>query len=190
MAKEIMEGLVKTDKGIVKIVGHDGATFTPHVSEDFVLSWTNNKGLPNPPDLKLPSGESAVAEHNESQTAHGDIRKDIKKAQDEIEKLKANGVPGGGLNEEAANLLIYVLKHATYKEDVSSQIERLEEILLGNSGGEIDSGLTITDDGNGNVVITTFGNATIIDDENGNVTITVPDGVSIADDGNGNVIIV
>lgn len=189
MAKETMEGLVKTDKGIVKIVGHDGATFTPHVSEDFVLSWTNNKGLPNPPSVELPSGESAVAEHNKSQTAHGDIRKDIEKAQYEIEKLKANGVPGGGLNEEAANLLIYILRRATYKEDTSSQIERLEEILLRNSGGETDSGLIITDDGNGNVTITTYGNATIIDDGNGNVTIPMSDGVTITDDGNGNVVI-
>jgi hypothetical protein len=99
------------------------------------------------------------------------------------------GATGGGLNTEAANLLIYVLKRATYKEDVSGQIGRLEEILLGNSGGETDSGLIITDDGNGNVVITTFGNATITDDGNGNVTIPMSDGVTITDDGVGNVII-
>jgi hypothetical protein len=104
-------------------------------------------------------------------------------------RSKVDGGGAGGLNTEAANLLIYILKRATYKEDVSGQIGRLEEILLGNSGGETDSGLTITDDGNGNVVITTYGNASITDDGNGNVTITVPDGMSITDDGNGNVII-
>lgn len=59
MAKEIMEGLIKTDKGVVKIVGYDGTTFTPHISEDFVLSWTNDKGLPNPPEVKLPVGGEA-----------------------------------------------------------------------------------------------------------------------------------
>ena len=28
--------------------GQDGATFTPHVSEDGVLSWSNDRNLPNP----------------------------------------------------------------------------------------------------------------------------------------------
>ena len=28
--------------------GEDGATFIPEVSEEGIISWTNNKGLPNP----------------------------------------------------------------------------------------------------------------------------------------------
>lgn len=28
--------------------GDDGATFIPSVSEDGIISWTNDKGLPNP----------------------------------------------------------------------------------------------------------------------------------------------
>lgn len=41
--------------------GDDGATFTPSVSADGVLSWTNNKGLENPPavSIKGPKGDSA-----------------------------------------------------------------------------------------------------------------------------------
>lgn len=31
----------------------DGATFTPHVSEDLILSWTNDKGLENPEPVDL-----------------------------------------------------------------------------------------------------------------------------------------
>lgn len=64
MAKEIMEGLIKTDKGIVKIVGHDGATFVPHISDDYVLSWTNDQGLENPDPVQLPisKGEIAIGE--------------------------------------------------------------------------------------------------------------------------------
>lgn len=39
--------------------GADGATFTPSVSENGVISWTNDKGLPNPPERNItgPSGE-------------------------------------------------------------------------------------------------------------------------------------
>ena len=39
--------------------GEDGATFTPAVSEDGVLSWTNDGGLPNPEpvNIKGPPGE-------------------------------------------------------------------------------------------------------------------------------------
>lgn len=39
--------------------GEDGATFTPSVSEAGVLSWTNDKGLPNPDpvNIKGPPGE-------------------------------------------------------------------------------------------------------------------------------------
>lgn len=32
----------------VPATGADGATFTPSVSEDGIISWTNDKGLPNP----------------------------------------------------------------------------------------------------------------------------------------------
>ena len=31
----------------------DGATFTPHVSEDLILSWTNDKGLKNPEPVDI-----------------------------------------------------------------------------------------------------------------------------------------
>ena len=39
--------------------GESGATFTPHVTAQGVLSWSNDKGLSNPPavDLKGPQGE-------------------------------------------------------------------------------------------------------------------------------------
>lgn len=35
------------------IAGSSGATFTPHVSEDKILSWTNDKGLENPIPVDL-----------------------------------------------------------------------------------------------------------------------------------------
>lgn len=33
--------------------GKNGITFTPHISDDFILSWTNDGGLENPPDCDL-----------------------------------------------------------------------------------------------------------------------------------------
>ncbi len=33
--------------------GEDGATFTPSVDEEGNLSWTNDKGLPNPPTVNI-----------------------------------------------------------------------------------------------------------------------------------------
>lgn len=40
--------------------GEDGATFTPDVSDDGTLSWTNDKGLPNPDpvNIKGPKGDT------------------------------------------------------------------------------------------------------------------------------------
>lgn len=42
--------------------GEDGATFTPAVSEDGVLSWSNDRGLPNPEpvSIKGPPGEGGA----------------------------------------------------------------------------------------------------------------------------------
>lgn len=44
------------------IAGDDGATFTPSVSEDGVLSWTNDKELenPEPVNIKGPKGDNAI----------------------------------------------------------------------------------------------------------------------------------
>lgn len=42
-------------------VVRSGATFTPHVSEDGTLSWTNDKNLPNPPPVKLGGGGGGIS---------------------------------------------------------------------------------------------------------------------------------
>jgi hypothetical protein len=43
--------------------GKDGAIFTPSVSEDGTLSWTNDKGLPNPTSVNIrgPQGETGTS---------------------------------------------------------------------------------------------------------------------------------
>jgi hypothetical protein len=47
------------------VAGEDGATFTPNVSDDGVLSWTNDKGLPNPTsvNVKGKDGKDGVSPH-------------------------------------------------------------------------------------------------------------------------------
>jgi hypothetical protein len=46
-------------KGAVYIRGEDGAIFQPDVSSDGTLTWTNDKGLPNPDpvNIKGPKGD-------------------------------------------------------------------------------------------------------------------------------------
>lgn len=66
---ETIKGVVQTNKGPVKIAGEPGATFTPHVSEDLVLSWTNDKGLDNPEPVKIPTGK---IETDDTLTVSGD----------------------------------------------------------------------------------------------------------------------
>ena len=58
----------------------------------------------------------------------------------DIELEEKGGATGGGLNTEAANLLIYILKCATYTEDVSYRITRLSEILGDNTD---DGGIVV-----------------------------------------------
>lgn len=46
-------------KGAVYIRGEDGATFYPELSEEGVLSWTNDKDLDNPEPISIrgPKGD-------------------------------------------------------------------------------------------------------------------------------------
>ena len=54
----------KGDTGANGTNGADGATFTPSVDANGNLSWTNNKGLTNPPtvNIKGPKGDSGVSQ--------------------------------------------------------------------------------------------------------------------------------
>lgn len=53
--------------------GEDGATFTPYVDEDGNLSWSNDKGLENPPpvNLKGPKGDPGADGANGENGADG-----------------------------------------------------------------------------------------------------------------------
>lgn len=51
----------ETVAGMGAVKGDDGTTFTPSVSSNGTLSWTNNGGLPNPAPVNIqgPAGKSA-----------------------------------------------------------------------------------------------------------------------------------
>lgn len=65
-----------TDFGNVTEIpnGENGATFYPSVSEDGVISWTNNRGLENPEPVSIrgPQGERGVKGETGPQGAKGD----------------------------------------------------------------------------------------------------------------------
>lgn len=42
-----------TTQTVASDAGEDGATFTPHISSSGVLTWTNDKGLPNPDPISV-----------------------------------------------------------------------------------------------------------------------------------------
>lgn len=46
-------------KGVDGGTGSQGATFTPHLSQDGVLSWTNDKGLTNPAPVSIRGADGA-----------------------------------------------------------------------------------------------------------------------------------
>ena len=50
-----------------EVAGENGATFTPNVSEEGVLTWTNDKGLENPMvvNIKGPKGEPGTTSWND-----------------------------------------------------------------------------------------------------------------------------
>ena len=48
---------------LAELEGEDGATFIPNVSDDGIISWTNNKNLENPKPVNI-KGENAISEKN------------------------------------------------------------------------------------------------------------------------------
>lgn len=55
--------------------GNDGVIFIPSVSEDGIISWTNNGGLPNPipVDIKGPQGETGAKGDTGAQGPQGEV---------------------------------------------------------------------------------------------------------------------
>lgn len=50
-----------TPEQLLSITGDDGVTFTPNISSDGTLTWTNDGGLPNPPAMNIRGDNGASA---------------------------------------------------------------------------------------------------------------------------------
>lgn len=51
--QKLDEGSLRGPQGIAGVTGDKGATFTPSVNSEGVLSWTNDKGLENPVNVNI-----------------------------------------------------------------------------------------------------------------------------------------
>lgn len=88
--------------------GFDGATFTPSVNSDSVLSWTNNKGKPNPPAVNI-RGKQGVSPTIQVTNIQGGHRITVT----DIDGTKSFDVPNGSVEVTDAvvdlmNKVIYV----------------------------------------------------------------------------------
>ena len=94
----------KGDKGNTGATGSDGATFTPTVDTNGNLSWTNNKGLTNPPTVNI-KGEK------------GD---------------SGTGGSGANINDTTASTTTTYSsnKIETIKENLNSRINEISKILI------------------------------------------------------------
>lgn len=51
---------------VIKIIGIDGATYTPFLDEHGILSWTNDMGLPNPAPVTIVGPQGPKGEKGEN----------------------------------------------------------------------------------------------------------------------------
>ena len=117
--------------------GADGATFVQSVDNDGYLSWSNNKGYPNPATVKI-RGTTVVANPTESSTTN-------------LTKLKVDNtvynVPQGGggttvvanptLTGSETDLTALQVGDTKYKVPQSRNYERMK-LVLSQSGGVVN----------------------------------------------------
>lgn len=91
----------------------------------------------------------------------------------------AGGTGGGGegLTETEKTLILTLFRNAVYTANMRATLNELSALWGGGTGG----GITVTDDGAGNVTVSGL---SVTDDGAGNVVAT---GATVTDDGNGNV---
>lgn len=96
----------------------DGATFTPSVDNDSVLSWTNNKGKPNPPAVNI-RGKQGVSPTIQVTNIQGGHRITVT----DIDGTKSFDVPNGSV--EVTDAVVDLMNKVTYvgsDEPISSPV--------------------------------------------------------------------
>lgn len=143
--------------------GKDGATFTPSVSSDGVLSWTNDKGLENPTPVNI-KGETGVTGAQGETGAKGD--------KGDKGETGAKGDPG----EDGFSPIATVVKNGTNATiTITDKNGTTSAVISDGSGGSGGSG----EDGYSPVAnVTKEGKvATItITDKSGTTSVQISDG--------------
>lgn len=84
--------------------GEDGATFTPSVDSDGNLSWTNNKGLANPPTVNIKGPKGDAGEGGGSSGGGG---KEFIEMEPDFEPTGYNGVFGVSIPLEPNKVYVF-----------------------------------------------------------------------------------
>jgi hypothetical protein len=140
--------------------GDNGATFTPSVSEDGVLSWTNNGNLENPPDFDFAAISESFNETDPTVPAWAKQPNKPSYTAAEVGALSADTViPDGGIpipNTASVGQTVVVKAvdengRPTEWEAVDLQSGSSEwEIIASGELTEEATGIDITTDNNGN----------------------------------------
>lgn len=143
-----------TDKALADLsgVGKDGVTFTPSVSDDGIISWENDGGLPNPPpvNIKGQQGLSAKIRIGNVVTLNPDEQATVINSGTEEDAVFDFGIPrgkdGGGVSYSIGNGLILNEETNTLSVNTATSVEQDNTL-------PITSAAVYTEIGNINVLL-------------------------------------
>ncbi len=163
--------------------------FTPSVSEDGILSWTNKAGLPNPPSVNIKGKDGAdggvTVDENLSATSTNPVQNRAVKA-----ALDNRAVLDDTNTFTSPNTfdIIYMQKNiGSIRWYEGSQSVVVGHVNAESYTGEANTAKKASKDGDGNVITSTYATKTelnscvktvnnVAPDTNGNVNITVSGG--------------
>lgn len=143
-----------TDKVLAGLsgVGKDGVTFTPSVSDDGIISWENDGGLPNPPpvSIKGQQGLAAKIKIGNVTTLNPDEQATVINSGTEEDAVLEFGIPrgkdGGGASYSIGDGLFLDEETNTLSVNVANSVEKDNTL-------PITSAAVYTEIGNINVLL-------------------------------------
>lgn len=141
--KAVLDGITAEkvatwDNGTAGADGEDGATFTPSVSSDGTLSWSNDKGLANPASVNI-KGEAGAAGAKGDKGDKGDTGEQGEQGQQGIQGVKGDTGATGANGQDGKSAYQIALDNGF----VGTQAEWLAS-LKGDKGDTGASGANIT----------------------------------------------
>lgn len=111
-------------------VGKDGVTFTPSVSEDGIITWENDGGLPNPPPVNIMGKQGLAAKIKIGQVTTLEPGNDatVENSGTEEEAVLDFGIPrgkdGNGMSYSIGNGLSLDEETNTLSVNVVNSVEK------------------------------------------------------------------